>query len=146
MFCSSDSWKRNAKSLMSCPDQSQRADKLNVNSISVTYALLDCSIFDFIWMFFSMPVSVWRTPTVQLRSTTSGSSCKNLVHLRPLSCASILVHSHMHPCLLINRKVFYVIHRRELRVSLDTSQVVDNMLQQTFHLHHPAVRVKSHFH
>lgn len=31
-------------------------------------------------------------------------------------------------------------------LSLDTPQVVDNMLQQTFHLHHPAVRVKSHFH
>lgn len=31
-------------------------------------------------------------------------------------------------------------------VNSDTPQVVDNMLQQTFHLYHPDVRVKSHFH
>lgn len=39
--------------------------------------------------FFSMPASVWRTHTVQLWKTTSGSSFNNLLHLQPLSCTSI---------------------------------------------------------
>lgn len=80
--------------------ESQRADKVKINLISPTYALLDCSIFDFIWIVFLCFYVRAEPNSVHLSSKSLGCTqlhivtCKNLILIKNDLIIYCAVHSY----------------------------------------------------